>query len=94
MSWFSRLPRDSTAAERGPSFAGVAAAVLWMFAVAFALGAAQVWRALHSGRAWSNYRGELMAPKQMQHTFVFLIVVTVLCVLLALRFQRFVRRGR
>jgi hypothetical protein len=94
MGWLTRLRGTGTAEEQRRSFARVVAVLLWLFAAAFALGAVQVWRALHSGKTWANYRGQLIGHQDMLHTFIFMVVATALCILLALRWQRFLRRGR
>jgi hypothetical protein len=77
---------------RGP-LARVAGIVLWVFAAGFAAGAAQVGFALHSGQAWSNYRGQLLTHEELGRTFVLFVVATAVCTLLALRWRRFLRRG-
>ena len=94
MGWLTRLRGAGTPEAKPGVFARVAALLLWLFAAGFALGAGQVWRALHSGQAWANYRGELIGPQDMLHTFIFMVVAAALCVLLALRWLRFLRRGR
>ena len=94
MGWLTRLRAAGTSQEQGRGFARLAALFLWLFAAGFALGAVQVWRALHSGKAWGNYRGELIGHQEMLHTFIFMVVAAALCTLLALRWQRFLRRGR
>jgi ABC-type Fe3+ transport system permease subunit len=80
------------AAPRGP-LARLAGIVLWVFAAGFAAGAAQVGFALHSGQAWRNYRGELLTHDELRRTLVLFVVAAGLCVLLALRWRRFLRRG-
>jgi hypothetical protein len=94
MGWLSRLRRDGTPEERALIIGRVASVMLAVFGVGFAAGAAQVYRALHSGQAWSNYRGELIPHSDMLHTFIFLVVAATACMLLALRWWRVVRRGR
>jgi hypothetical protein len=94
VGWLGKLRRDGTPEERALIIARMASIVLAVFGVGFAAGAAQVYRALRSGQAWSNYRGELITHADMMHTFIFLVVAAALCILLALRFRRFVRRGR
>ena len=94
MGWLTRLRTRGSAEEQKGGFARLVAVFLWLFAAGFALGAAQVWRALHSGKVWANYRGELIGHQEMLHTFMFLVVAAALCTLLALRWQRFLRRGR
>jgi hypothetical protein len=94
MGWLSKLRRDGTREERALLIARLASIVLAVFGLGFAAGGAQVYRALRSGQAWSNYRGELITHAQLMHSFIFLLVAAALCILLALRFRRFVRRGR
>jgi hypothetical protein len=94
MGWLAKLRRDGTPAERAAIIARIASVMLALFGLGFAAGAAQVYRALHSGQAWSNYRGELITHSDMMHTFILLVVAAALCILLALRWRRAVRRGR
>jgi hypothetical protein len=94
MGWLGKLRRDGTPEERALIIARIASGMLAVFGVGFVAGAAQVYRALHSGQAWSNYRGELITHSDMMHTFIVLIVAATLCILLALRWWRLVRRGR
>jgi phosphate/sulfate permease len=94
MGWVGKLRRDGTPEERAQIIGRIACVMLAAFGVGFAAGAAQVYRALHSGQAWSNYRGELITHSDMMHTFILLLVAATLCILLALRWWRVVRRGR
>jgi hypothetical protein len=94
VGWLGKLRRDGTPEERGLIIGRIASVMLAVFGIGFAAGAAQAYRALHSGQAWSNYRGELITHKDLMHTFIFLLVAATLCVLLALRWWRIVRRGR
>jgi uncharacterized alpha-E superfamily protein len=94
VGWLGKLRRDGTPQERALIIARIASVMLTVFGVGFAAGAAQVYRALRSGQAWSNYRGELVTHSDMVRTFTFLVVAAALCILLALRWRRLVRRGR
>jgi hypothetical protein len=94
MGWLGRLRGAGTPEERAQMIARIASVMLAVFGVGFAAGAVQVFRALRSGQAWSNYRGELITHAEMMHTFLFLLVVAALCVLLALRWRLLLRRKR
>ena len=94
MGWLGKLRSDGTPEERALIIARIASIMLGVFGVGFAAGAAQVYRALRSGQAWSNYRGQLVTHSDMTRTFIFLVVASALCILLALRWRRLVRRGR
>jgi hypothetical protein len=94
MGWLSKLRRDGTSEERALIIGRIASVLLALFGIAFAAGAAQVYRALRSGQAWSNYRGQLVTHADLVRTFMFLVVAATLCILLALRWRRLVRRGR
>ncbi len=94
MGWLGKLRRDGSSEERALIIARIASVLLTVFGVGFAAGAVQVYRALRSGQAWSNYRGELITHQDLMHTFLFLLVAAALCILLALRWRRLVRRAR
>ena len=69
------------------------AVFLWVATLGFVLGTVRVALALHSGQSWSNYRGELITHEELRHTLILFIVSAALCLLLALRWQRLLRRG-
>ena len=94
MSLFKRR-RDSSASpeERARGFARVAGVILGLFAVAFVLGALQVLGALHSGKEWTNFRGEVVTPAEMHHELILLAIGAVVCAALSWRCRRFWRRG-
>jgi asparagine N-glycosylation enzyme membrane subunit Stt3 len=75
-----------------PGFARIASAVLWVLAVVFVLGAAQVSRALWSHKVWVNYRGEVIGSAEMRRELVFYLLATSVCALLAWYWQRSGRR--
>ncbi len=66
---------------------------LWVAALGFVLGTVRVALALHTGQVWANYRGELITREELRHTLLLFIVSAALCTLLALRWQRLLRRG-
>lgn len=78
--------------EGRPGFAGIASVILWAIALGFAAGAAQVARALWSGKVWMNYRGEFISTTEMRHELILLIAVTIVCALLAWYWYRRWRR--
>jgi ABC-type Fe3+ transport system permease subunit len=65
---------------------------LWVAALGFVIGAIQVGLALHSGQAWMNYRGQLLTHDELRNSLVLFAAAGGLCTLLALRWQRFLRR--
>ena len=75
-----------------PGFARVASAVLWALTLGFVLGAAQVARALWSGKVWMNYRGEVIAAAEMHRELAFFALAAVVCCLLAWYWHRSWRR--
>jgi hypothetical protein len=99
MSLFQRLfkrPRDSSAPpeERARGFARLAGVVLGLFAVVFVVGALQVLGALHSGKVWTDFRGEVVSRTEMHHELILLAVGAVVSAALSWRFRRFWRRGQ
>lgn len=95
MSLFSRR-RDTGASpeERARSFARVAGVVLGLFAVAFVVGALQVLGAMHSGKVWTNFRGDLITRSEMHHELILLAIGAVVCAALSWRCRRFWRSGQ
>jgi hypothetical protein len=95
MSLFKR-ERDKSASpeERSRGFARVAGIILGFFAVAFLLGALQVFGALHSGKVWTNFRGEVVSRTEMQHELILLAIGVLVCAALSWRCRRFWRRGQ
>jgi len=75
------------------ALARLAGVALWVFAAGFAGGAVQVWHALRSGKRWANYRGEVIEPAEMRHTLVLFVVAATICILLAWRWRRLLRRS-
>jgi hypothetical protein len=94
MSLFKRQ-RDSSASpeERARGFARVAGVILGFFAVAFVLGALQVFGALHSGKVWSNFRGEVVSRTTMRHELILFAIGALVCTALSWRCRRFWRLG-
>jgi hypothetical protein len=86
---------DSTASpeERARGFARVAGIILGLFAVVFVLAALQVLGALHSGKVWADFRGEVVSRSEMRHELILLAVGAVVCAALSWRCRRFWRRG-
>lgn len=80
------------AGQRQARFARVASAVLWAFTIGCALGAAQVARALLSGRTWTNYRGHIVSHGEMWRELIFFVVAAVACSALAWHWHRLWRR--
>jgi hypothetical protein len=80
--------------ETRPGFARLVGGLLWAFALGFLLGAAQVGRALWSGRVWANYRGEFVSQSAMRRELVLFILAALVCALLAWYWHRTWRRGR
>lgn len=93
MRLFKRRPTNASPEERARGFARVAGIILGLFAVAFVLGALQVVGALHSGKVWTNVRGEVVTRAAMRHELILLGVGALLCAALAWRCRRFWRRG-
>jgi len=79
--------------QRAGTLARIAGYLMWLFAAGFVIGAVQVWVALRSGKAWANFRGELIGHDDMVHTLGFMIVGAAALSLLAWRWQRALRRG-
>ena len=79
-------------APRGQVFACVVSAVLWALTLGFVLGAAQVARALWSGRVWMTYRGEVITAAEMRLQLGFFALAAVVCCLLAWYWHRSWRR--
>jgi hypothetical protein len=95
MSLFKRRPHtDAAPEERARSFARVAGVILGVFAVVFLLGALQVLGALHSGKVWSNFRGEVISRTEMHHELLLLVIGALACAALSWRCRRFWRRGQ
>jgi uncharacterized membrane protein YcjF (UPF0283 family) len=89
------LPDDhSRLEERRRWFARVVNFLLWVFAIAALLGAAQVARALWSRAAWVDYRGQLVTHAVMLRELLFFGLVVILCTPLAWFGRRVWRRGR
>lgn len=93
LSWLKRRQTDATPEERARAFMRLAGIVLGFFAVAFVVGAFQVLGALHSGKVWSNFRGQVVTRNEMRHELILLAVGAVLCAALSWRCRRFWRRG-
>jgi hypothetical protein len=85
---------DASREARARSFARVAGIVLGLFAVAFVVGALQVVGALHSGKVWANFRGEVISRTEMHHELILLAVGAVICAALSWRCWLFWRRGQ
>ena len=87
--------RDTSASpeERARGLARTAGVILGFFAVAFVLGALQVFRALHSGKVWTNFHGEVVSRAEMQHELILLAIGALVCAALSWRCRRFWRRG-
>ncbi len=94
MSWFRRRHPGASPEERARRFARVAGIVLGFFAAAFVVGALQVFGALHSGKVWTNIRGEVVTRSQMYHELILLAAGAVLCAALSWRCRRFWLRGQ
>ena len=75
-------------APRGQAFARIASAVLWALTLGFVLGAAQVARALWSGRVWMTYRGEVITAAEMRLQLGFFVLAALVCCLLAWYWHR------
>jgi hypothetical protein len=93
MSLFKRRQTDASPEERARRFARVAGIVLGLFAVVFLLGALQAAGALHSGKVWANFRGEVVTRTDMRRELIGLGVGAVVCAVLSWRCRRFWRRG-
>jgi F0F1-type ATP synthase membrane subunit c/vacuolar-type H+-ATPase subunit K len=78
MGLFRHSRGDLPLEERRRGFVRVAGFVAALLAVGFALCAAQVWRALHSGRVWADYHGAIVTQSEMRNQFVFFVVGAVL----------------
>jgi len=87
-----RRNHDGPPPAQRDGFARVASAVLWALTLGFVLGAAQVARALWSGRVWMNYRGELITAAEMHRELAFFALAAVVCCLLAWYWHRSWRR--
>jgi hypothetical protein len=95
MRLFKRRPHTAASPEeRARSFARVAGVILGLFAVLFLVGALQVLGALHSGKVWSNFRGDVITRSQMHRELIMLAVGAVLCAVLSWRCRRFWRLGQ
>ena len=85
--------RDDTPLEqRQRSFARIATGILWAFTIGFAVCAVQAGRALRTDKVWTNYRGEIVSAAEMRNSFIFFLVGTVVCFLLAFYWRRVGRR--
>jgi hypothetical protein len=93
VSLFKRRPTDAPPEERARGFARIAGIVLGLFAVVFLLGALQVLQALHSGKVWANFRGDVVTRTEMRRELIGLAVGTLVCAVLSWRCRRFWRRG-
>jgi hypothetical protein len=69
--------------ERRRGLARVVNAVAWLFAVAAAIGAVQVGRALWSRAVWIDYRGRVVTTAEMWRELVFFALVIIVCAPLA-----------
>jgi len=83
---------DPPLQDRKPGFARLASGILWALAIAFLLGAAQVGRAMWSGRLWMNYRGELVTATELRRELAFFVMAALVCGLLAGFWHRSWRR--
>jgi cytochrome bd-type quinol oxidase subunit 2 len=79
--------------ERRRSFARLIAIVLWVFTVAFTVGAVQVARALWSRKVWVDYRGEVVSAAAMWRELAIFALLAIVCALLAWYWRRNWRRG-
>ncbi len=79
--------------ERPRRIAGAAGMVLTLLAAGFIFGAVRVWTALHSGKAWTNFRGEVLTQSELRTDLLFLTVGAVLSSALAWVWLRY-WRGR
>jgi hypothetical protein len=94
MSLFKRQRDTSTSPEeRARGFVRVAGVVLGLFAAAFVLGALQVFRAMRSGKVWTNYSGDVVSRTEMRHELILLAIGALICAALSWRCRRFWRRG-
>jgi hypothetical protein len=94
VSLFKRRQTDASPEERARGFARVAGIILGFFAVVFLLGALQVLGALHSGKVWTNFRGDVVSRTEMHHDLMLLAIGTLACAALSWRCRRFWRRGQ
>jgi len=85
-------PASSANPTPGGRFSRIASAVLWAFTIAFALGAAQVGKALLSGKTWANYRGDIVTRAEMWRELIFFALAAVACSALAWHWHRLWRR--
>ncbi|HYM29068.1 MAG TPA: hypothetical protein VET66_13035 [Steroidobacteraceae bacterium] len=69
--------------NNSPRFARLVSGILWALTIAFLLGAAQVARAMWSGKVWMNYRGEVISVAEMHRELVFYGLAALVCGLLA-----------
>ena len=76
-----------------PRFARLVSGILWALTLAFLLGAGQVARALWSGKAWMNYRGEVITAAEMHRELAFFALAALVCCLLAWYWHRSWRRA-
>jgi hypothetical protein len=83
---------NPTPGQRPPVFSRIASAVLWAFTIGFALGAAQVGKALWSGKVWANYRGDVVSRTEMWRELIFFVLAAVACSALAWHWHRLWRR--
>lgn len=79
--------------ERPRRIAGAAGMVLTLFAAGFIFGAVRVWAALRSGKAWTNFRGDVLTQSELRTDLLFLTVGAVLSSALAWVWLRY-WRGR
>jgi hypothetical protein len=73
--------------------AGAAGVVLTFFAVGFIFGAVRVLMALRSGKAWTNYHGDVLTQSELRTDLLILVVGAVLSSALAWVWLRY-WRGR
>jgi asparagine N-glycosylation enzyme membrane subunit Stt3 len=78
--------------QRPPTFSRIASVVLWAFTIGFALGAAQVGKALWSGKVWANYRGDIVTRAEMWRDLIFFVLAALACSALAWHWRRLWRR--
>lgn len=85
-------PNTDPPSGRRSGFARIASAVLWAFTIGFALGAAQVGRALWSGKVWATYKGDVVTRTEMWRELIFFVLASVACSALAWQWRRSWRR--
>ena len=86
------LRGDLPPEERRRRFVGVAGLVLALFAVGFIIAGVRVWTALRSGKAWVNFRGDVITLGEMRTDLMFLLGGAVLSAALSWVWLRHWRR--